>query len=171
MITTAAMKESVRAAWSTVPAPPAEDLAMFDWGWGEQAALAFTNIAPTAVDIGSAGFLGCTPLQDIPPRAAAAYLGTYMLSLLQGLEYQEKIGLFHDVVTRAHLISCLTQPVFCQSVVPVLTPACRLVLATFCFYLISRQDLLVLTPEQVEILNLQAAHLDPDASGPPSPSH
>jgi hypothetical protein len=164
MTTTAAMTDAVRAAWSTVPAPPPEDLDMLDWGWGEQAALALTNIAPTAVDIGSAGFLGCTPLQDIPPRAAAVYLGTYMLSLLQGVEYQEKIGVFHDVVTRAHLISCLTQPVFWQSVVPLLTPACRQVLAIFCSYLISRQDLLALTPDQIEILNVQKANLNPDTA-------
>jgi hypothetical protein len=43
----------------------------------------------------SAGFLGCTPLLDLPPAAAAAHLGTYLLSLLHGLSLQERAGLFH----------------------------------------------------------------------------
>ena len=49
----------------------------------------FVGIAPVEVDISSPGFLGCTPLLDLPPTAAAPYLGTYLLSLLQGLKFQE----------------------------------------------------------------------------------
>jgi hypothetical protein len=79
----AIMTETVRAAWSRIPAPPATDLRYMAWGCGEDAARAFIGIAPVDVDISSSGMFACTPLFDLPPAAAAAYLGTFPLGLLR----------------------------------------------------------------------------------------
>lgn len=107
----------VRAAWSDVPAASAEDVKYLAWGWGEAAARAFTGVAPVDVDRTSAGFLVCTPLDDLPPPAAAAYLGTYLLALLESIAFQRRTGIFHDVLTRAHTLHCLGSQDFMDSVV------------------------------------------------------
>jgi hypothetical protein len=100
--------EIVRTAWSTVPAPPDDDMKSMEWAWGKEAALAFTGVAPMAVDIRSSGFAAATPLLDLPPRAAAAYLGPFLVALLKGLEFKLRVGFFDDVLTRAHTITALT---------------------------------------------------------------
>ena len=99
---TAKMALAIRKAWSGFPASPAEELKSLEWEFGETSAREFVGVPPMDVNIGSAGFLGCTPLLTIPASAAATYLGTYMLSLTEGISYQEKIGIFHDLLTRAH---------------------------------------------------------------------
>src|SRR5262245_37538001 len=100
--------EIVRVAWSTVPAPPKVDMKWMEWSSGEDAALAFTGVAAMEVDIRSGGFSSATPLLDLPPRAAAAYLGTFLISLLQGLDFQQRVGFSDDFLTRPHTITCLT---------------------------------------------------------------
>jgi hypothetical protein len=146
---TASMTATVRRAWSAVPPPPADDLKYLAWGWGEKASLAFIGIAPGDVDILSDGFLACTPLLDLPPAAAAAYMGTYLLSLLHGLALQERTGLFHDILTRAHLLACLTQEDFWRTVIrPFLSVECRQALVELSHYVASRRELLALSVDQ-----------------------
>ncbi len=151
----------VRSAWSGVPAPPAADLVLIASEWGEEAARAFVGVAPVDVDISSPGFLVCTPLLIIPPTAAAAYLGTYMLGMLRGLWLQERTGLFHDVLTRAHLLHCLSEAGFWTAVVgPHLRYECRDALNSFCSCIVLRAGLLRLSPdESAKILGLATATL------------
>ena len=105
------------------------------------------------VDIRSPGFHAATPLFDLPPRAAAAYLGTYLLSLLQSLQFQETAGLFYDIVTRAHIITCMTDSLFWQKVVrEQLPPSCQNVVADVARFLAASQEALALEPEQVQTL-------------------
>lgn len=145
--------DAVRDAWASIPAPPAEDLKFMEWGWGEKAARAFTGVAPVDVDIASPGFHAATPLLDLPPRAAAAYLGTYLLSLLDGLDFQHKVGLFDDVVTRAHTLTALQRPSFWERVIrPHLPATCREVLADVVRYLASERGALALTDEQAQAM-------------------
>jgi hypothetical protein len=128
------------------------------WGWGEKAARAFVGVAPVDVDIHSAGFYAATPLLDLPPRAAAAYLGTFVMSLLKGLEFQLAAGIFDDVLSRAHTLTCLTLPDFWEEAIrPFLPSKCREVLAQVVIFLASEQEALALTPEQVDTMVALAA--------------
>jgi hypothetical protein len=153
-----ALFDAVRDAWTEIPAPPEEDLQYMAWGWGEEAARAFTGVAPADVDIGSAGFYAATPLLDLPPRAAAAYLGPFLLSLLRGLEFQQAFGIFDDVLSRAHTITALTQPGFWERAIrPHLPRKARAVLADVVSYLAAEREALALTPEQVDTMLAEAA--------------
>jgi hypothetical protein len=107
------------------------------WGWGEEAWQAFVNVAPMDVDIDSVGFNAADPLLNLPPRAAAAYLGPYLLSLLRGVEGQLAIGLFHDITTRAHTLTCLMLPNFMERFKPFLPPRCREVIIQVIAFLTS----------------------------------
>jgi hypothetical protein len=156
--TASTLYDAVRDAWASIPAPPAEDLKYMAWGWGEKAARAFIGVAPADVDIHSVGFYAATPLLDLPPRAAAAYLGTFVMSLLKGLEFQLAVGLFDDVLSRAHTLTCLTLPSFWeQAIRPFLPSKCREVLAQVAAFLASEQEALALTPEQVDTMVALAA--------------
>jgi hypothetical protein len=148
-MTTDELIAAVHTSWSQVPAPPEGDMDRIEWECGPQGARALIGVSPVDVDISSPGFLGCTPLLDIKPNAAAAYLGTYILSLLRGVSLQEKIGLFHDVVTRAHVLTCLQQETFWRIAIrPHLPQQCRRTLQDLALYLESRRELLALSPEQ-----------------------
>src|SRR5262245_60106281 len=125
MTTVRTLREAVRDAWASIPAPPADDLKYMAWGWGEEAWQAFVNIAPMDVDIDSVGFNAADPLLNLPPRAAAAYLGTYLLALLRSLEGQMVIGIFHDITTRAHTCTCLIWTPFMERIRLFLPPRCR----------------------------------------------
>lgn len=150
---TDAMMAVVHKAWSAVPAPPAIDLRYIEQECGQDSARAFVGVAPVDVDISSPGFLGCMPLFDIPPKATAAYLGTYVLSLLHGLRVQERVGLFADVISRAHTIHCLTAENFWRDVIrPHLSEECRQALRELSVYLASRRALLDLPKEQSDSL-------------------
>jgi hypothetical protein len=133
------------------------------WSCGEDAWKAFVNIAPVQVDISTAAFLGATPLLDLPPEAAAAYLGSYLLSLVEGLKFQEANDIFYDVLTRAHVISCLSNPDFWTRVIrPHLSVECRTALVAFASYLVSRRELLALPAQQLDlIVNLSNGHSPP----------
>jgi len=153
MISTSKLLEEVRDGWSAIPAPPAEDMEYMDYGWGEEAARAFIGVEPVDVDISSVGFYAATPLLDIPPRAAAAYLGTFLLSLLKGIELQESIGLFTDILSRAHTLTCLESPSFWQKVIrPHLPPNCQKVLIRVVNFLIAKAKALALTEDQKNIM-------------------
>jgi hypothetical protein len=157
MITARTLSDAVRDAWASIPAPPAEDLKYMAWGWGEDAAREFTGIAPMDVNITSKGFYAADPLLDLPNRAAAAYLGTYLLALLRSLEFQKSIGIFFDVITRAHVITCLRTPDFWEEVRPFLPPKCREVLAQVTLFVASEHEALALTPEKVDTMRALAA--------------
>lgn len=87
-------------------------------GFRGEAARAFVGVAPMDVDINCAGFLGATPLLELPHRACAAYLGPYLLALLSSIEDQRVMGTFGDIVTRAHIITGLESPCFVAVGVP-----------------------------------------------------
>ncbi len=145
--------ENVRDAWASIPAPPAEDMKYMTWGWGEEAARTFVGVAPVDVDIDSVGFDAATPLLDLPPRAGAAYLGPFLMSLLKGLDFQQRVGLFDDVLSRAHTLTCLESESFWRRAIrPFLPPKCREVLAQVIAYLVTQHESLPLTPEQVETM-------------------
>lgn len=152
---------AVRDAWASIPPPPAEDLKYMAWGWGEEAASVFIGVAPVDVDISSAGFQAATPLLDLPPRAAAAYLGTFVMSLLKGLEFQQSVGIFIDVLSRSHTITCLELPDFWQQVIrPFLPLECRKVLVQVVTFLVSEKEALALTNEQADTMVALAAEGD-----------
>ena len=124
-----------------------------EWGWGEAAARAFTGVAPVDVDVMSPGFHAATPLLDLPPRAAAAYLGTYLLSLLQSLEFQESVGLFDDLVTRPHTLTCLTNTRFWNEVIRKhLPPQCQEAVVEVSRFLAASRKALALKRKEVETL-------------------
>lgn len=152
-MTASELERRVGAAWTGIAAPPAEDMKHMEWGWGQEAARAFVGVAPLEVDIQSTGFCAATPLFDLPPRAAAAYLGTYLLSLLRSLQSQETTGLFYDIVTRAHIITCMTDSLFWQQVVrEQLPPSCQQVVADVARFMVASQEALALESEQVQTL-------------------
>ena len=153
MFTTNELYELVRNAWSQVPTPARDDLGMMEWMWGKSSALAFTGIAPVDVDTDSPGFHASTPLMDLPPHAAAAYLGTYILSLLQSLMFQESVGLFDDIVTRPHTLTCLTNKGFWDRVIQKHLPRhCQLATVEVTRHLAEKRDALHLNEEQVNVL-------------------
>lgn len=151
--------KAVRSAWSAMPAPPAGDLQHLTWLCGEGCVRALTGIPPVSVDIASADFMGCTPLLDLAPQAAAAYLGSFLLSLLDGLAVQEKVGLFCDVITRAHVLTCLGEQRYWQDALrPHLPSTCRAVLKDVAAHLAEHAEPLSLAPEDAaRIVELAAA--------------
>jgi hypothetical protein len=157
MMTIRTLSDAVRDAWASIPAPPAEDMKYMDWGWGEEAARAFTGVAPMDVDITSRGFYAATPLLDLPNRAAAAYLGTYLLALLRSIEQQKTIGYYADDLQRAHTITCLRTPHFWEDVRPFPPPKCREVLAQVAIFAASEHEALALTPEKADTMRALAA--------------
>jgi len=158
MMTAGMLCDSVRDAWAVIPPPPADDLQYMAWGWGDEAARAFVGIAPVDVDINSHGFHAATPLLDLPPRAAAAYLGPYLLALLRDLEFQKSVGIFTEVLIRAHVLTCLASPRFWERVVrPFLPAKCREVLRQVVSFLASEREALALTKEEADAMVALAA--------------
>jgi hypothetical protein len=103
------------------------------------------------VDISSPSFLGCTPLLELPPAAAAAYLGTYLMSFLEGLKFQEESVIFYDVMTRAHLLSCLENEHFWRDTIhPHLSAACRRAVAEFCALVFDRRQMVGLSDNEAD---------------------
>lgn len=135
-----AQSDAVRDAWRSVPAPPAEDLEYMAWAWGDEAAEAFTGVAPMDVDRDSLGFYAAYPLLDLKARPVAAYLGTYLLELLHSLDVQKAIGIFGDPRLRAHVITFLELPHCWEKVKPHLSPQCRKVLAEVALYIASQHE-------------------------------
>lgn len=121
-----------------------------EWGWGKEAAAAFTGVKPVDVDINSSGFQAAEPLLDLPARAAAAYLGTYLISLLYGLDIQEKVGFPIDISTRAHTITVMTAANFWTEIAgPHLPPDCLQVVREVADLMISNREPLALTDAEV----------------------
>jgi hypothetical protein len=142
------MISATRQAWSAIPAPPRTDVEPVFAGWGEETLRTFVGVAPVDVDITSEGFLGCAPLLELRAPAAAAYLGTYILGLLDGINLQERCGLFDDLLTRAHVLGCLLDESFWRIVIrPNLPVPCVLSLVDLGGFLDEKRDLLALTPK------------------------
>ena len=121
-----------------------------EWGWGRQAAEAFKGVKPVDVDIDSAGFQAATPLLKLPARAAAAYLGTYLISLLDGIDLQEKAGFATDISTRAHTLHVLLAPNFWTEIAgPHLPHDCLEVVHEVADLLISERVAMALTDAEV----------------------
>jgi hypothetical protein len=140
----------VKRVWSGISTPAAEDMKSMEWGWGKQAAEAFTGVRPVDVDIDSPGFQAATPLLQLPARAAAAYLGTYLFSLLDGLDIQEKVGFPTDIATRAHTVAVMIAPNFWTDIAgPYLPPDCLEVVSEVADLLISKRVALALTDAEV----------------------
>jgi hypothetical protein len=142
------LQDLVLSAWSSVPAPPERDMEIMSRGWGDAAARAFVEIRPTQVDTESAGFHASTPLFDLPRNAAAAYLGTFLRSLLQSLAFQQETGLFDDIVTRPHTLAFITGSSFRAEVFDRLDNRRREAVSAVAGYLVKQGHLLRLTNEQ-----------------------
>jgi hypothetical protein len=148
--------EEIRETWASVPAPPAEDLKDMASRWGEDAARAFTGVAPMDVDRNSKGYLAAAPLLDLPPRAAAAYLGPFLLSALEELELQAEAGISRNLTHRAHVITCLKTPHFWESIWPFLSPQCRKVWVQVTLFLASEHEDLEFDPERAATMRALA---------------
>lgn len=111
------LSHAVEEAWADVLAPHLADLRLLGWNWTQEEANAFIDVDPMDVDIDSAGFLAATPLLDLPPEAAAAYLGTFLRALLISLHEQKVVGFFENPLTRAHVITCLKNQDFWDKVI------------------------------------------------------
>jgi hypothetical protein len=92
----------------------------------------------------------------LPSRASAAYLGTYLLSLLEGLQDQQDTGIFYDILTRAHILSCLRDSDYWERVIrPHLPEECRTALTEVAVYLVAHHKLLGLDEQSLaEIVSL-----------------
>lgn len=148
-MTTDELFQKVRSAWSEIPPPPPGDLSSLELEFGAASATLFIGVPPVDVDISSGGFLGCTPLLLIKPRASAVYLGSYLLSLLDGLTIQKKTGMFADILTRAHVLHCLQQERFWKlALSPNLPPKCRNILIDVAWHIDTNREFLALTSDE-----------------------
>ncbi len=141
----------VRAAWSAVPAPSGENPKSIASVCGGAAWRTFVGIRPVDVDTSSPSFLGCTPLRELPSAWAAAYLGTYLLSFLEGLKFQDERVAFYDVLTRAHLLACLEDANFWRDVIRAnLSVECREAVSHFCNLLSERHRMVALSKDRAD---------------------
>jgi hypothetical protein len=153
--------KKVKRVWSGIDAPSAEDMKYMEWGWGKQAADAFRGVKPVDVDIDSSGFQAATPLLELPAHAAAAYLGTYLISLLDGLDVQEKAGFPTDISTRAHTLAVMMAPNFYTDIAgPNLPPDCLEAVGEVADLLIAKRVPLALTDEEVAKLQRLTRSID-----------
>jgi hypothetical protein len=75
------------------------------------------------------------------------------MSLLRSLDRQKVIGIFSDVVTRAHTLTVLGSERFWRQVVrPFLSPRARQVLAEVVSLIASEREALALTGDQAEAM-------------------
>lgn len=161
MTTPRELLNDVKRVWTVIEAPATEDLRHMEWGWGKLAAEAFAGVKPVDVDIDSSGFQAAKPLLKLPARAAAAYLGTYLISLLDGLDLQDKVGFPTDIATRAHTITVMTAPNFWTEIAgPYLPPVCLKVVGEVVDMMISMRVQLALTDDQVAQLQRVTRSID-----------
>ncbi len=150
MLTPAELLTKVKRVWSKIDAAPIEDMRSMSWISGAESAKAFTGVKPIDVDIDSVGFRAATPLLELPARVAAAYLGTYLISLLDGLEIQEKVGFPTDISTRVHTLTVLMAPGFFTDIASPHLPAdCLEVVRDVVALLIAQREPLLLTDGEV----------------------
>lgn len=154
------LAHAVEEAWADVPAPHLGDLKLTTWNWSQEEANTFIDVAPMEVDINSTGFLAATPLDNLPPNAAAAYLGTFLRALMLSLHEQKVVKIFADPLTRAHIITCLKEKRFWDDVIKPHLSGKRLdVLLEVIEYMVQNREDLALDDEDVETLQARAAGL------------
>lgn len=155
------LKAAVRAAWAEIEAPPPQDLKVIDWEYGEDAARTFLGVRPEKVDINSVGFMAATPLLHLPANAAAAYLGPYLLSLIEGFQIEEADGFSIDIKTRSHTIYALSSPNFWVDIAsPNLSVACISVLGNVTRFIIEYENTFQLSEEEVRGLERLIGAID-----------
>ncbi|WP_156339184.1 hypothetical protein [Chondromyces crocatus] len=153
----------IRDAWSDFPTPHPDHLQQI--AWAHPGLLeAFAGVAPIDVKTTSNAFQGCTPLLDLRPEAAAAYLGPFLLSFLQGAQDQRTLGIFVDLIPRAHLLTCLGLESFWRCTIgPHVAPRAASTLAAFIDYLCrGRRDFAITEANAETMRTLMAIHLRPD---------
>jgi hypothetical protein len=152
------LSRAVEEAWADVPAPHLVDLRLTGWNWSQEEADAFLDVNPMEVDIDSVGFLAATPLLDLPPQAAAAYLGTFLRALMVSLHEQKVVGFFEDPLTRAHIITCLKDRGFWNDVIrPYLSGKRLEVLLEVIDYMVQEREDLALDAEDIRILQARVS--------------
>lgn len=144
------LSEKTRSAWSRIDAPTTEDMRNMRRIAGERAAEAFVGVKPVDVDISASGFQTAAPLLDLPGRAAAAYLGTYLLALLREIELEEKAGFPVDINTRVHTLVVLSSSRFFSDIAEPYLPAdCLAIVGEIAEMLVDRRDPLELGDDMV----------------------
>ncbi|WP_406291466.1 hypothetical protein [Embleya sp. NBC_00896] len=134
------------------------DLRLTGWNRTQKEADAFVDVEPMEVDIDSVGFLAATPLLDLPPQAAAAYLGSFLRALMLSLHEQKVVGFFEDPLTRAHIITCLKDRRFWDEVIgPYLSGKRLEVLLEVIDYLVQERKDLALDAEDVRTLRARVS--------------
>jgi hypothetical protein len=157
MTTIQTLSEAIRNAWADVPAPPVEDLKYMARAWGEAAAREFIGVAPMDVDRDSSGFSTTESLLDLPPRAGAAYLGSFLLSALEVLELQKSGRELGNITYRAKIVFYLDLAVLWEHLWPFLSPKCREVWVQVALYIASEHESFgFLTPENVTTIRALA---------------
>lgn len=150
MNSSAELLKKTKRVWSKFDAPAPEDMQSLKWDSDEEVVEAFMGVRPVDVDIKSSGFQASTPLMELPSRAAAAYLGTFLISLLAGLELEEKVGFPTDIMTRAHTLSVMTDPDFWPEIAgPYLQPDCLELIGEIAVLLIAKRETFILTDDEV----------------------
>ena len=150
-MTTHELKRRIRMAWAHMAAPSGRDVErVIEWTCTKIGKEALFGIAPMDVDIDSPGFYCAEPLFDLPPSAAAAYLGTFLLSLVDSLEDQKGVDHF---ITRPHTLAFLKDRKSWDKVIRKNLPKnCQEVLADVILFFVAKRDELAQTDEGVEIL-------------------
>jgi hypothetical protein len=152
------LSRAVEEAWADIPAPHLVDLRLTGWSWSQEEADAFLDVDPMEVDIDSVGFLAATPLLDLPPEAAAAYLGSFLRALMMSLHEQKVVGFFENPLTRAHIITCLKDRRFWDDVIrPYLSGKRLEVLLEVIDCMVQERENLALDAEDVRILRARAS--------------
>jgi hypothetical protein len=153
-----ALSRAVEEAWADVPAPHLVDLRLTGWNWSQEEADTFIDVAPMEVDIDSAGFLAAAPLLDLPPQAAAAYLGSFLRAVMVSLHEQKVVRFFENPLTRAHVITCLKDQGFWEDVIrPYLSGQRLETLLEVIDYMVQEREDLALDAEDVRILRARVS--------------
>jgi hypothetical protein len=148
------LSEKVKRVWSGIDAPSIDEMKYMAWSSGNEAARAFIGVKPVDVDISSWEFDAAVPLFDLPARAAAAYLGPYIISMLNGIDLQEEVGFATDIATRSHTLAVMTSPDFWTDIAgPNLPPDCLEIIGEVADLMITKRGLLLL--EDAEVATLQ----------------
>ena len=155
------LKAEVKAAWAEVEAPPPRDMRVMEWEYGEDAVRTFVGVRPDDVDINCVGFMAATPLLELPANAAAAYLGPYLVSLLEGFQIEEADGFTIDVKTRSHTIFALSSPDFWRDIASAhLSDACVVVLGKVTGFILQHEDTFLLSEKEVRGLERLVRSID-----------
>lgn len=155
------LKAEIRTAWSAMEAPPAQDMTFLDWEYGEDAVRAFVGIQPVDVDIESPGFRIATPLLDLPAQAAAAYLGPYLVALLESFQLEEAWGFPVEIKTRVHTIFTLAWPNFWTDIAaPNLSDACVSALGKVTRFVIEHSEVFQLSSDETRGLERLLRSID-----------